>query len=98
MKLRYAAATDVGLKRSHNEDYFALLESEQLFIVCDGMGGHASGEVASRLAADTIIRFYEKTRADPDATWPYRFDKRFGEIENRLISAIQLANLRVHDD
>jgi protein phosphatase len=98
MRLRYAAATDVGLKRTHNEDCFALLESEQLFLVCDGMGGHASGEVASRLAADTIIGFYERTRADPDATWPYRFDKRLSEIENRLVSAVRLANLRVYED
>jgi serine/threonine protein phosphatase PrpC len=50
MRIRYAAKTDVGMKRNHNEDYFSLIEDEQLFLVADGMGGHASGEVASHLA------------------------------------------------
>ena len=54
MKIRYAAKTDVGMKRTHNEDYFSLIEDEQLFLVADGMGGHASGEVASKMAAETI--------------------------------------------
>lgn len=54
MKIRYAAKTDVGMKRTHNEDYFSLIEDEQLFIVADGMGGHQAGEVASALAASTL--------------------------------------------
>ena len=62
MKIRYAAKTDVGMKRTHNEDYFSLIEDEQLFIVADGMGGHASGEVASKMAADTIGEFYQRTQ------------------------------------
>src|SRR5947209_5085737 len=62
MKIRYAAKTEVGMKRTHNEDYFSLIEDEQLFIVADGMGGHASGEVASKMAAETIVEFYQLTR------------------------------------
>jgi len=54
MHIRYAAKTDPGLKRNHNEDYFCLIEDEQLFLVADGMGGHASGDVASKMAADVI--------------------------------------------
>ena len=50
MKIRYAAKTDVGMKRNHNEDYFSLIEDEQLFLVADGMGGHQGGEVASETA------------------------------------------------
>ena len=71
MRIRYAAKTDPGLKRSHNEDFFSLIEDEQLFLVADGMGGHASGEVASKMAADCIREFFDRSK-DEDTTWPYK--------------------------
>src|SRR5256885_1616325 len=95
LKIRYAAKTDVGMKRTHNEDYFSLIEDEQVFLVCDGMGGHASGEVASKMAAETIGEFFQRTRNDEDATWPYKLDRSLSYIENRLSIAIKLANLRI---
>jgi serine/threonine protein phosphatase PrpC len=97
IKLRYAAATDVGMKRSHNEDCFTVVEEEQLFIVCDGMGGHASGEVASKLACKTVGEFFVRTREE-EITWPYRIDTRMSYVENRLSCGIRLANLRVYED
>jgi protein phosphatase len=96
MKIRYAAKTDVGMKRTHNEDYFSLLEDEQLFIVADGMGGHASGEVASKMAADTLGEFYQRTK-DEDATWPYKMDRQLSYVENRLVCGIKLANWRIYE-
>ena len=97
MKIRYAAKTDVGMKRTHNEDYFSLIEDEQLFIVADGMGGHASGEVASKMSAETMSDFYRRTREDEDATWPFKMDRSLSYIENRLVCAIKLANLRIFE-
>lgn len=97
MKVRYAAKTDVGMRRAHNEDYFAVLEDEQVFVVADGMGGHASGEVASRLATETILDFYKRTRADEDATWPFKLDRAMSFEENRLACAIKLANRRIFE-
>jgi len=97
VKIRYAAKTDVGMKRTHNEDYFSLIEDEQLFLVADGMGGHASGEVASKMAAETIGEFYQRTREDEDATWPYKMDRQLSYVENRLVCGIKLANWKIYE-
>src|ERR1044072_2772579 len=96
MKIRYAAKTDVGMKRTHNEDYFSLIEDEQLFLVADGMGGHASGEVASKMAAETLSGFYQRTK-DEDATWPLKMDRSLSYIETRMVCSIKLANLRIFE-
>ncbi len=96
VRIRYAAKTDVGMKRTHNEDFFALIEDEQLFLVADGMGGHASGEVASKLAADVVKEFYRHSK-DEDATWPYRYDHTLSYPENRLVAGVRLANARIYE-
>ena len=94
MRIRYAAKTDVGMKRNHNEDYFSLIEDEQLFLVADGMGGHASGEVASKMAADVMQEFFARTK-DEEATWPYKMDRQLSYVENRLVVGIKMANQRI---
>jgi protein phosphatase len=92
-----AGETNVGMKRSHNEDNFAVIEDDHLYVVADGMGGHASGEVASQMAIDTLRDFFKATSADPEATWPYKMDKSRGYEENRLITSVKLANLRIFE-
>jgi PPM family protein phosphatase len=95
MKIRYVAKTDVGMKRNHNEDYFGLLEEEQLFIVADGMGGHSSGEVASKMATESLIEFFKYSRTDEDATWPFKMDPNISYAENRIITGIKLSNFKI---
>lgn len=92
-----AGETNVGMKRKHNEDTYAVLDDAHLYVVADGMGGHASGEVASQMAIQTLADFFQATSSDPEATWPYKMDKTRGYEENRLITGIKLANLRIHE-
>src|SRR5690349_9925335 len=85
------------MKRNHNEDSFSILEDSGLYIVADGMGGHASGEVASKMAVDAMREFFAATASDPERTWPYKMDRSKGYEENRLITGIKLANLRIYE-
>jgi protein phosphatase len=87
----------VGMKRAHNEDSFYLPESERLAIVADGMGGHASGEVASRMAVETISGFFKATQEEQQLTWPFKMDKGHRYDVNRMVTAIKLANLKIHE-
>jgi serine/threonine protein phosphatase PrpC len=70
MKLQYGARTDVGQTRDHNEDNYGIGDDARvdrlghLFVVCDGVGGHLAGEVASKLAVETILHYYYNTHDD----------------------------------
>lgn len=97
MRLSVAGNTDVGLKRTQNEDAFLLLPEEHLYCVADGMGGHASGEVAARIAVEEMAEFFRLTGRDEDATWPFKEDPSHGRDENRLLTGVKLANLRIYE-
>jgi protein phosphatase len=97
MRLSHAGTSDVGRKRTHNEDAYLLLPEESLFCVADGMGGHASGEVAARIAVEEMAEFFRMTGRDEDATWPFKLDPARGPDENRLVNGVKLANLRIFE-
>jgi serine/threonine protein phosphatase PrpC len=97
LRIEVAGQTDVGRKRNHNEDNFAMMVEYGLYVVADGMGGHASGEIASRMAVETLRDFFAATADDPERTWPYKMDRSKGYEENRLVTGIKLCNLRIYE-
>ena len=97
MRIEVAGNTHVGMKRSHNEDNYLILTDENLCCVADGMGGHASGEIASKIAVDELAEFFRMTSRDQDATWPFKMDKSRNYDENRLATGIKLANKSIFD-
>jgi PPM family protein phosphatase len=88
VRLLHAAKTDVGMIRSGNEDTFSVISNGEhgLFIVADGMGGHAAGEVASAMAVQTVERELANVRdLDNRATG------------DRVKDALKKANRTIHD-
>jgi protein phosphatase len=96
MAFVFGAKTDVGRKRVHNEDSLCADPTLGLFVVCDGLGGHNSGEIASALAVQVIqqhLREASKNRALP-ILGP--MNPELAPQTNRLASAVRLANQVVH--
>lgn len=83
MHIEYGVVSDVGMVRTSNEDSYIADIHNSLFLVADGMGGHAAGEVASRIAADTVQEFISGS-------------DRTIDLETLLQQAVHQANSRVY--
>lgn len=94
--MQYGAASDTGLKRRHNEDRFYADPALGLYLVCDGMGGHRAGEIASARAVESIRDHVVAAvgRSDYPLVGVYR--PEFSATTNRLASAVRAANLAVY--
>lgn len=95
MSLTSFGLTDVGRKRRHNEDAYLMDADRGLFVVADGMGGHAAGEVASRITVESIQEFIAGTEEEHENTWPFGFNNRYSLEGNRLTTAVEKANEKV---
>lgn len=96
IQLTWAVRTDPGLRRTSNEDSHSAQPDIGLFVVADGMGGHVAGEIASRVAVESISAFIRETAGeDRNRTWPFPFEPELSLDGNRLKAAFRLANRRI---
>jgi serine/threonine protein phosphatase PrpC len=97
--LDFAAATDIGCVRGNNEDSFGYDAELHLYVVCDGMGGSAAGEVASGMAVRTLIESFESQAISHDGSTTAQAGTN-GEplpVEKRLMRSIHQANQSVRE-
>jgi protein phosphatase len=87
--------TNVGRKRTHNEDNLLVFPERNLFVVADGMGGHACGEVASEMVVSTMRDYFGRAMGDDEATWPGREERGRTESENMLNAGIRWSNYTI---
>lgn len=97
MRIVSGGATDVGQVRSNNEDCFRLVEPLNLFVLSDGMGGEAHGEIASALAVETVVKHCMDPETNPAAPSYGNPPAGFSDRTKRLISAVHLANKNIFD-
>jgi len=94
LAVEVAGKTDVGCVRTNNEDNFGFDSRHGIFVVCDGMGGQAAGEVASKMAVDILLKYFRDagnqhaSNGGPQAA---------SASSKSLCGAIQLANRTIHE-
>ncbi len=98
MRITSCGMTDVGVKRTNNEDNYLINDELNLFVVCDGMGGHAGGEFASAIAVNTVEEVLTSIEIRPNAE-DFEMDESAGPVEvvrEKLRYSIRLAGQRIY--
>ncbi|MEM5777528.1 MAG: Stp1/IreP family PP2C-type Ser/Thr phosphatase [Candidatus Aenigmatarchaeota archaeon] len=94
MRLHSYAKSDIGMRRNTNEDYYLIRDNEsketllygKLYIVCDGMGGHQAGEVASKMAAEEFCKVYFSNELEATKN-----------IKDRIREALSITNSKIYN-
>jgi serine/threonine protein phosphatase PrpC len=99
MRITSCGMTDVGVKRTNNEDNYLINDELNLFVLCDGMGGHAGGEFASAIGVNTVEEVLTTIEIRPEAE-DFTVDDEANEVEvvrEKLRYAIRLAGKRIFE-
>lgn len=97
MKILHYAKTDTGIVRKENQDAYGLNSVKDFFVVCDGMGGGAAGDFASKCAVEVILKSFEML---DDSSIESILENKFSDIPTknlRPIASIMLANKMLHN-
>lgn len=97
MRIVSGGVTDLGRVRTNNEDCFRIVEPLNLFVLSDGMGGEAHGEVASALAVETIVKYCMDPQGDAAVPSGVNFEPGWSEKTKRLTTAVHLANKSIYE-
>jgi len=95
VRIASGGVTDVGRVRSNNEDCFKIVEPLQLFVLSDGMGGEAHGEIASAMAVETVVKHCLDFEANPAAKVVGAVEPNWSARTKRLSTAVHLANRNI---
>ena len=95
MRITSGGVTDMGRVRTNNEDCYKIVEPLHLFVLSDGMGGEAHGEIASAMAVETVVNHCQDIESNPAARVIGRVDPNWSARTRRLSTAVHLANKNI---
>ena len=95
MRIASGGMSDVGLVRTNNEDCYRIVAPLNLFVLSDGMGGEAHGEIASALAVETVVKHCVDLEANPAEQILGKTEPGWSSRTKRLSSAVHLANKNI---
>jgi PPM family protein phosphatase len=95
VRIASGGVTDLGRVRSNNEDCYKIVEPLNLYVLSDGMGGEAHGEIASAMAVETVVKHCLDLETNPAATVIGAVQPNWSSFTKRLSTAVHLANRNI---
>jgi serine/threonine protein phosphatase PrpC len=97
MNIKSAGKSHIGMRRKINEDSYLIAPDLGLYVIADGMGGHKAGDVASRLAVESMADYWRKVKNNEPPSFLKSIEKDISEGAKHLINSILFANIIIHE-